>query len=309
MIYDLAIIGGGPAGVAAGIYSARKKLNTLIISDNFHGQSVVSAEIQNWIGIKSISGEALSKQLKDHLEDYRGENLTIKENETVTAVTKTDEGFEVNTNRDGHYSTKTVLITTGGRRRKLKVTGADTYEQKGITYCASCDGPLFSGQDVVVVGGGNAGFGTAGQLLAYCQSVTLLESGEFRAEKITIDKLLTNPNFKAVANVEIMEITGTQFVNKIIYKNRQTDEVVELPTTGIFVEIGFEPNTDIIKNLVNRTPTGAIMVDHQHQTTSTPGVWAAGDSTDGLYHQNNIAVGDAVKAVEDIYGYLQKVKV
>ena len=305
-MYDLIIIGGGPAGVAAGIYSARKKLNTLIISDNFHGQSVVSAEIQNWIGIKSISGEALSKQLKDHLEDYRGENLTIKENETVVAVAKTTDDFTIETNRDGHYNAKTVLITTGGRRRKLKVAGADTYEQKGITYCASCDGPLFSGQDVVVVGGGNAGFGTAGQLLAYCQSVTLLESGEFRAEKITIDKLLTNPNFKAVANVEIMEITGTQFVNKIIYKNRANDEVVKLPTTGIFVEIGFEPNTDIIKDLVDRTPTGAVVVDHQHQTTSTPGVWAAGDSTDGLYHQNNIAAGDAVKAVEDIYNYLQK---
>lgn len=305
-MYDLVIIGGGPAGVSAGIYAARKKLNTLIISDNFHGQSVVSAEIQNWIGIKSISGEALSKQLKDHLEDYRGDNLTIKENETVTAVTKTETGFEIKTNRDGLYQTKTVLIASGGRRRKLKVTGADTYEQKGITYCASCDGPLFSGQDVVVVGGGNAGFGTAGQLLAYCKTVTLLESGDFRAEKITIDKLLTNPNFKAVANVDILEITGGQFVNKIIYKNRATDEVVELPTTGIFVEIGFEPNTDIVKDLVDRTPTGAIVVDHQRQTTSLPGIWSAGDSTDGLYHQNNIAVGDAVKAVEDIYNYLQK---
>lgn len=304
MLHDLVIIGGGPAGVAAGIYAARKKLRTLVISDNFYGQSFVSAEIQNWIGIKSISGEALSKQLREHLEDYLSDNLIIKEKETVTGITKAEAGFTVSTDRDGQYDSKTILITTGGRRRKLKVPGADTYEQKGITYCASCDGPLFSGQDVVVVGGGNAGFGTAGQLLAYCKSVTLLESGEFRAEKITIDKLLATPNFQAIANVDILEITGEQFVNKIIYKKRDTGEVVELPTTGIFVEIGFEPNTDIVKDLVDRTPTGAIIVDHQRQTTSLPGIWSAGDSTDGLYHQNNIAVGDAVKAVEDIYNYL-----
>ncbi|MFA6416415.1 MAG: FAD-dependent oxidoreductase [Candidatus Paceibacterota bacterium] len=305
-MYDLIIIGGGPAGVSAAIYAARKKLNTLIISDYFQGQSVVSAEIQNWIGTKSISGEALAKQIKDHLDVYQSDKMVIKEKEVVMSVTKISDGFEVSTNLSNKYTSKTILVATGGRRRKLKVTGADTYEQKGITYCASCDGPLFSGQDVVVIGGGNAGFGTAGQLLAYCKSVTLLENGDFRAEKITIDKLLANPIFKAVPNVDIIEIAGEQFVNKIVYKNRGTGETVELPTTGIFVEIGFEPNTDIVKDLVNRTPAGAIIIDHQRQTTSEVGVWAAGDSTNGLYHQNNISVGDAVKAVEDIYNFLQK---
>lgn len=305
-MYDLIIIGGGPAGVAAGIYAARKKLKTLIISDFFHGQSFVSPEIQNWIGIKSISGEELAKQLKDHLDSYKSEKIIIKEKETASKITKIENGFEIETNVGEKYQAKTVLLTTGGRRRKLKVTGADIYEQKGITYCASCDGPLFSGQEVVVIGGGNAGFGTASQLLAYCKHVTLLEGGEFRAEKITIDKLLENPNFKALSNIEIIEIKGEQFVNKIIFKNQTTGEITELPTTGIFVEIGFEPNTEIVKDLVDRTPTGAIIIDHQHQTTSQVGIWAAGDNTDGLYHQNNIAVGDAIKSVEDIYNFLNK---
>jgi len=306
-MYDLAIIGGGPAGVSAGIYSARKKLKTIIMSDFFQGQSAVSPEIQNWIGVRSISGEDLAKQLTDHLRSYESDILTIKEGDLAVAITKIADGFEIKTNQNNLYTTKTILIATGGRRRKLTIAGAKEFDQKGVTYCASCDGPLFSDQDVVVIGGGNAGFNTASQLLAYCRSVTLLESGPtFRAEQITIDSLLKNPKFKALSDVEIIAIKGEQFVNQITYKKSQTGETIEQPVTGVFVEIGFEPNTDLVKGLVNMTPTGAIMVDHQHQTTSTVGIWSAGDSADGLYHQNNIATGDAIKAVEDIYSFLQK---
>lgn len=304
-MFDLIIIGGGPAAMAAGIYAARKKLKTLILADKFGGQSVVAPEIQNWIGEISISGADLAKKIEAHLRSYEGENLVIKDKEVVTSVVKDGESFSAITS-EGSYQSKTLLLAPGANRRKLNTPGAENFEQKGVTYCASCDGPMFSGQDVAVIGGGNAGFGSAGQLLAYCKSVILLETADkFRAEPVTVEKLKQNPKFQAMTNVELIEIKGEKFVSGLVYKDKNSGETKELPVTGIFVEIGFLPNTDTFKNLVNLNQVGAIMVDHQHQTTSTPGVWAAGDCADLIYHQNNIAVGDAVKAVEDIYTYLQ----
>lgn len=303
-MYDLIIIGGGPAGVAAGVYSARKNLKTLILAEGFGGQSFVSPEIQNWIGEINISGSDLAEKLENHLRHYE-KNIEIHNNEKVTGIRKEDEIFIIETSKES-YQSKTVLITVGASRRKLSVKGADIFEQKGLTYCASCDGPLFAGQDVVVIGGGNAGFGSAGQLLAYCKSVTLLESNpSFKAEQITVDRLTQKPNFKAFNNIEIIEIKGEKFVNKIIYRDRTNNEIIELPVTGIFVEIGFIPNTDIFKNLLETNQMGAIVINHQTQRTSVEGIWSAGDCTDVLYHQNNIAVGDAIKAVEDIFYYLQ----
>lgn len=291
--------------MAAGIYAARKKLKTLILADKFGGQSVVAPEIQNWIGEISISGADLAKKIEAHLRSYEGENLVIKDKEVVTSVVKDGESFSAITS-EGSYQSKTLLLAPGANRRKLNTPGAENFEQKGVTYCASCDGPMFSGQDVAVIGGGNAGFGSAGQLLAYCKSVILLETADkFRAEPVTVEKLKQNPKFQAMTNVELIEIKGEKFVSGLVYKDKNSGETKELPVTGIFVEIGFLPNTDTFKNLVNLNQVGAIMVDHQHQTTSTPGVWAAGDCADLIYHQNNIAVGDAVKAVEDIYTYLQ----
>jgi len=305
-MYDLIIVGGGPAGVSAGVYAARKKIKTLLISSTLSGQSFDSPEIQNWIGETSISGKDLSLKLEKHLRTYEGEDLEITTGQNVIQIKKTGEFFSLETNKGEGFETRAVLIATGGKRRKLTVPGADTYEQKGITYCASCDGPLFAGQDVAVIGGGNAGFGTAGQLLAYANSVTLLEAGaQFRAEQVTVDLLLQDPKFTALKNLEILEIKGDKFASGIKYREKESGEEKELPVTGIFVEIGFMPNTEAVKDLVELTPFGAIKIDHKTQSTSLPGVWAAGDCTDSLYHQNNIAAGDAVKAVEDIYAWLK----
>ncbi|MFA5318772.1 MAG: FAD-dependent oxidoreductase [Candidatus Paceibacterota bacterium] len=302
MFYDLVIIGGGPAGATAGIYATRKKLKSLLLAEELGGQSAVSPEIQNWIGEPSISGADLAKKIEAHLRTYEGENLVIKDRTPVEVVTQTTNGFSVRTQAGENYEAKTVIIAAGGRRRQLEVKGADVFEHKGLTYCASCDGPLFCNQAVVVIGGGNAGFGTAGQLLAYCQSVTLLETAPtFRAEQITIDKLLQNPKFQAIKNVELLEIKGDKFVSGLIYKDKNTGEQIELPVTGIFVEIGFVPNTEMVKDLVKLDNRGAIVVNHLTQQSSVRGIWAAGDCTDNIYHQNNIAVGDAVEAVEDIY--------
>ncbi|MFA5736891.1 MAG: FAD-dependent oxidoreductase [Candidatus Paceibacterota bacterium] len=305
-MYDLIIIGGGPAGIAAGIYAARKKLKTLLLTESLEGQSSVSPEIQNWIGEINISGIDLSKKLESHLRSYESDNFVIKTKEKAISLNPQDKGLTVFSINDT-YQTKTVLIATGANRRKLSVQGAAEFEQKGVTYCASCDGPIFAGQKVAIIGGGNAGFCSAAQLLAYCEKVTLLETASnFKAEQITIDNLIANPKFKALANVELLEIKGDKFVTSLVYRDKETDKEYELPVTGIFVEIGFIPNTKNFQDLVETTTWDAIKIDHRTGQTSREGIWAAGDCTDILYHQNNIAAGDAIKAVEDIYNYLQK---
>jgi len=304
-IYDIIIIGGGPAGAAAGVYAARKKLKTLIIAESFAGQSAVSPEIHNWIGTIAISGEDLAMSFKKHVEAYAGEHLVIRE-EVVQNLEQRDNLFSVTTHKSSYLS-HAVLVATGSYRKKLEVLGADIFEHKGVTYCASCDGPLFEGQDLAVVGGGNAAFETAAQLLAYAKSVTLIHrSPDFnRADKITVDKVLSHPNMRAVKNMEITEVKGDKFAASIVYKDKVTGAVTELPVGGIFVEIGQLPNTEFLSGTVKLNDHNHIIVDPRTQKASVPGIWAAGDCTDGLYHQNNIAAGDAVRALEDIYQYLR----
>lgn len=309
MQYDLTIIGGGPAGVAAGVYASRKKLQTLFITESFGGQSIVSDGIENWIGTVKISGNDLAKSLEQHLRTYAGDVVDIKTGQWVQKVEKNTDGtFTIHTN-DGlkgqTFQSKTVLIATGSKRRKLPAKGAEEFDNKGLTYCATCDGPLFSGQDVIVVGGGNAAFESAAQLAAYCTSVTILNrSDSFRADPVTVEKVLSKENVQAIKNVEIVEVKADMFVNGVVYKNIQTGEVIEHPIAAIFVEIGLIPNTSFVADVVELDAYGKVIIDPRTQQTKTPGVWAAGDCTDGLYHQNNIAAGDAVKALEDIYVHL-----
>lgn len=302
MLYDLIIIGGGPAGAAAAVYAARKKLQTLFITAEWGGQSVVSEQIYNWIGTPSLSGNQLAENFKKHVLANTGSSLEVKEGQRANSLAKNGEQFSVTTESGEEFITKTILIASGSGRRKIIAKNADRLEHKGLTYCASCDGPLFEGMDVAVIGGGNAAFETAAQLLAYCKSVTLLHRSEnFRADEITVEKVLKNPKMKAVKNAEILEIKGDKFVEGIIYKEKITGTETELKVSGIFVEIGQIPNTDFAKNLVPLDEIGRIKIDAWSQKTETPGIWAAGDCTNVLYHQNNIAAGDAVRALEDIY--------
>lgn len=303
-MFDLIIIGGGPAGTAAGVYAARKKLKTLFLTRDFGGQSVVSEGIQNWIGDISVSGIELAQRFKKHLLAYAGDSVTVKEGALVESIKKDSEGFTIITSK-GEFKSKTILIATGSTRRRLEAKGADAFEHKGLTYCASCDGPLFSDRDVLVVGGGNAAFESAAQLLAYCKSVKLFVRGEnFRADPVTVEKVSQNPKFTIYKNTTVTEVKGDTFVNAVVYENAKTKEKKEMPIDGIFVEIGLIPTTIFAKNLVKTDEWGHIITDPKTQRSSVKGVWAAGDCTDGLYHQNNIAAGDAVKALEDIYLFL-----
>lgn len=305
-MYDLVIVGGGPAGTSVAVYAARKRLKSVIITEEWGGQSNVSEDIQNWIGTPHISGADLGKAFEAHVREYADDVVDIVSPAKVEKVEKVDGGFKTTTDKGESYESRAVFLGVGSSRRKLPAKGADEFEHKGLTYCASCDGPLFSGRDVVVVGGGNAGFETAAQLLAYTNSVTLLEFNEkFVADEVTVEKLQKNEKFKALTNVEVTEVIGEAFVTGIRYKDRGTGEETELPTGGVFVEIGLIPNTDMVKGLVELNERNQIVVDPYTQRTSVEGVWAAGDATDGRYHQNNIASGDAVKAIEDMYGYLR----
>lgn len=318
--YDLLIIGGGPAGVAAGVYASRKQLKTLFVTESFEGQSAVSEGIENWIGTIKISGSDLAKSLENHLKAYAADIVDIKTHCRVTSISKhvdhTDLAPLFNISITDSFSgevtesiVKNILISTGSTRRKLEAKNADIYEHKGLTYCATCDGPVFSGQDVAVLGGGNAAFESAAQLAAYCKTVTIINRSEtFRADPVTVEKVCAKENVKVIKGVKVNEIIGEKFVKGLIYSRAGADandatnsEPQTLAVGGIFVEIGLLPNTTFVKDIVELDPHGKIVIDPRTQRTKTSGIWAAGDCTDGLYHQNNIAAGDAVKALEDIY--------
>lgn len=305
MIYDLAIIGGGPAGVAAGVYAARKKIKTVFITGSFESQSTVSEDIQNWIGTVSIKGMDFAKNLENHLRAYAKDTVDIKVKELAVDLKKSDDGTFILKTDKSEYKIKTLLIASGSVRKKLTIKGASEFENKGITYCASCDAPLFDGMDVAVIGGGNAAFESAAQLLAYAKSVTILQRSEFKADPITIEKVLADKKVKAFNNVDLVEIKGDRFVTSVVYIDKKTGKEHELKVGGIFVEIGASPSLNYVQNgIVKFNERGEIIVDPKTQRTSTEGIWAAGDCTDGLYRQNNIAAGDAIKALEDIYLHL-----
>ena len=310
--YDLLIIGGGPAGVAAGVYASRKRLKTVFVTESFLGQSSVSEGIENWIGTIKISGLDLAKSLEEHLRAYAGDIVDIKATCRVTNIKKSESSdthplftitiTNTNTQEVEIVEVKNILVTTGSTRRKLQAKNANIFEHKGLTYCATCDGPIFADQDVAVIGGGNAAFESAAQLAAYCKSVIIINRSDvLRADPVTVEKVLAKPNVSIIKSAQTVEILGDKFVKGMTYKVDGSEDIKELPVTGIFVEIGLLPNTSFVKDIVELDAYGKIIVDPRTQRTKTAGVWAAGDCTDGLYHQNNIAAGDAVKALEDIY--------
>lgn len=301
-MYDLLIIGGGPAGTSAGVYASRKQLKTLFVTKDWGGQSTVSPDIQNWIGTPSISGDQLAKDLRGHLETYAEGVVDIISDQTITKLEKSGDLYKVTLTDDSTHEAKAVLISSGSQRRRLSIPGADEFEHKGVTYCASCDGPVFAGQDVAVIGGGNAGFETAAQLLAYAKSVTLVQRGpRFKADPVTVEKVLAHENMTGILNAETTAVQADKFVNGLSYKDQETGEEKTIPVTGIFVEIGMIPNTDFAADIVDRDQYNRVTIDPWTQKTSAENVWAAGDCTNVRYHQNNISAGDAVKALEDIY--------
>lgn len=307
MLYDLIIVGGGPAGVAAGVYAARKKIKSLFITDSFGGQSFVSAGIQNWIGTKELSGFEFAQMLENHLRSQDG--IDIIGDERVTKVEKTSAGFLVHTQSGKNFETKTLFISTGSRRRRLGVPGEERLNGKGVAFCATCDAPIFKNKAVAVVGGGNAGLEAAIDLIPYASKIYLLErTGQLRGDPITREKALASPKVQVIMDATVQEIFGDAFVAGLHYVDAKTGEKKTLDVDGVFVEIGSIPNTDMVKEFVQLNAVGEIVIDARTQMSSTPGIWAGGDCTDVRYKQNNIAAGDAIKALLNIYDYLNQQK-
>ncbi len=304
-MYDVIIIGGGPGGIAAGVYAARKKMKTLLITDSFGGQSLTSAGIENWIGIKSISGYDLAKMLEEHLRAQQG--IEIVDNDLVSGVTKKDGGFDVVTKGGKTFETKYILMASGSRRKKLGIPGEAEFDGKGVVYCSTCDAPIFGGKTVVVVGGGNSALESVVDLLPYASKIYLMvRSDVMRGDPVTQEKLKSHPQVEILFNAAPQEVIGKDFVTGLRYKDAKTGEQKELALDGVFVEIGLVPNSDFVKDLVTLNEFGHVIVDHKTQQTSCPGIWAAGDVSDVLYDQNNISVGDSIKAVLNIYDRVKK---
>ncbi len=314
MLYDVIIVGGGPAAVAAAIYTARKKLKTLVITESFGGQSIVSDDIQNWIGEPHISGFDLAQKLEAHIRAYP-DIVDVKMPERVAEIqsTKCVNGtrvcdFEVKTDQGNTYEGKTIILAAGARRRTLNVPGEKELSGKGVAYCSTCDAPLFSDKKVAVIGGGNAGLEAVQDLFPYAAEVYLVEYGDkVKGDPVTFEEIKKNPKLKQIIlNAQTLEVIGDVFVSGLKYKDRVTNEEKTLAVDGVFVEIGSVPNSEMVKGLVELDKWGQVVIDSKHASTSRAGIFAAGDITDDPYKQNNISAGDAVKAALAAYAYLLK---
>jgi alkyl hydroperoxide reductase subunit F len=309
VMYDLIIIGLGPAGVAAAVYAGRNKLKTLVVGEEIGGQSVVSTNIQNWIGIPSLSGEKMAAGLADHLETVK-EDVEVSLGSVATSMAKLEKNgktmFKVIT-KDKEYEATTVLIASGGRRKKLEVPGEETFIERGVYYCTVCDAPLMADKKVAVVGGGNAGLESVINLLPYASLIYLMEiTDQLRGDKKTQERALQGEKVKVLLNARVLEIFGDQFVTGLAYEDLTTKEQRKIDLDGVFVEIGSIPNSEFAKDLVEINRFGEIDVDPLSGRTSQEGIWAAGDVTSLPYKQNNIAMGDAVRATLSICDYLMK---
>lgn len=306
-MYDLVIVGAGPAGVAAGVYAARKHLKTALITDSWGGQSLISDEIQNWIGDQKLSGYDLAKKLEGHLRVYP--QVEIIDPDLVTKVESTAGGFKVLTKEGKTLETKTVLLSSGGRHKRLGIPGEDQFDGKGVAYCAICDAPLFRGKIVAVVGGGNAGLEAVVDLFPYAEKIYLLHRyDQPKGDPVTQKQVLENPKVQFLSSTEPREILGEKFVTGLIYEDLRTKERKNLAVQGVFVEIGSTPNSEMVKELINMDQWGNIIADPVTQRTSVLGIWAVGDVTSAPYRQNNISSGDAIKALLNIDEYLKGIK-
>jgi len=302
MLYDLIIIGGGPAGITAGIYAARKKLKTLLITKEWGGQITKANEIENWPGTKKISGIDLIKQMSAQLKQYE---IEIEENKEVIDLNKKGDSFKIRDN-DKEYETKAVIIATGKIPRTLNIPGEEKFKGKGVSFCATCDAPLFKDKTVAVIGGGNAGFNTALDLIKYAKKVYILEFlEEMRGDPILKEKLEQSGKVEFYTNIAVKEIKGKQFVEKLICEDRKTSEDKELEVDGVFIAVGMMAKVDFAEKLVELNQIGEIVIDKDNYT-KTPGLFAAGDITDIKYEQIVIAAGEGAKAALAATDYLNK---
>jgi thioredoxin-disulfide reductase len=303
-MYDIVIVGGGPAGITAGIYAARKKLNALLVCKDFIGQVGQAFFVENYPGFEGISGQELMKKFKNHLKKFE---IDIKEGEKVENIFKKEDGsFEIITFEKNKYYSRAVIVASGIPPKSLNAPGEKEFIGKGVSYCTTCDAPLFNGKDVAVIGGGNSALEAVIELSKYCSKIYILDNKkDFKADEIIIQKVKKIKKVQILLNSGIEEIKGKKFVESMTYKDLETGKLESLSVQGIFVQIGMVSATIFLKGLVDFNEKGEIKIDPITHQTKTEGIFAAGDITDIPSKQIIIAAGEGAKAALSAYSYIK----
>ena len=300
-LYDVTVIGTGPAATSAAIYAVRKGLNVAMIGVKVGGQVLDTNDIENIIGTTTTTGAKYAESLEKHMKEYP---IAFKDGHLVKEVKKEGKDKILVTDDGKEYRTKTVIVATGAKHRHLGIPGEEEFTGKGVHFCTTCDGPFYKGLDVTIVGGGNSGVEAALDMSGIAKSVTLIEfMPELKADQVLQDKLAERENIIVHKNTATKEVKGTEFVEKIVYANRDTNEDVEVKMDGLFIEIGLSANTSVVEGVVERNKIGEIIID-ENNMTSEKGIFAAGDCTTVKHKQIVIAVGEGAKAALSAFNYL-----
>jgi alkyl hydroperoxide reductase subunit F len=303
--FDVLIVGGGPAGAAAAIYAARKGIRTGIAAERLGGQVLDTVDIENFISVSKTDGPKFAAAMESHIRDYEVDIMNLQTAKSLTPAAQEGGLIEIETESGAKLKARTVILSTGARWRNMNVPGEDSYRTKGVTYCPHCDGPLFKGKAVAVIGGGNSGVEAAIDLAGVVKHVTLLEfASELKADAVLQRKLRSLPNVDIILNAQTTEVNGDgKKVTGLTYKDRTNDEIKTVTLEGIFVQIGLLPNTGWLKGTVQLTPFGEIEIDAKGHT-NLPGVFAAGDCTNVPYKQIVIAAGAGATAALSAFDHL-----
>lgn len=318
MIYDVIIIGGSPAGLTAGIYIARKKLNAVVLTKNVGGQCLLTDTIENFPGFDLISGRELSEKMRAQTEKY---GVSVKEGVEVESIEKKNGNFLINLKGEEkavkpplggltakqNMQARAIIIATGKSPNKLRISGEKEFENKGVSFCTTCDAPLFAGKDVAVIGGGNSGLNAALDLVKYANKVYILEYGpKIIGDELLQERLKQSGKAEFFVNAEAMEIRGDSFVEKIIYQDKKSGGTKEIFVGGVFVNAGWLPATGFLSTQcgVDLNEKREIIINPKTNETSVQGIFAAGDVTDVKYKQCVIAAGEGAKAALSAYEYL-----
>jgi alkyl hydroperoxide reductase subunit F len=305
--YDVLIVGGGPAGAAAAVYAARKGIRTGVAAERFGGQVNDTMAIENYISVLDTDGPKFAAALEAHVRAYDVDIMNLQRADKLIPATQPGGLIEIQLANGGTLKSKTVILSTGARWRNVNVPGEQQYKNKGVAYCPHCDGPLFKGKRVAVIGGGNSGVEAAIDLAGVVAHMTLIEfDTKLRADAVLVNKLKSLPNVTIFVNAQTTEITGDgQRVNGLSYKDRASEALHHVELEGVFVQIGLVPNTEWLKGTLELSKHGEIVVDAKG-ATSTPGVFAAGDATTVPFKQIVIAAGDGAKAALGAFDYLMR---
>jgi len=301
-MYELIIIGAGPAGMTAAVYAARKKLNALLISSDIGGQVLWTAGVENYMGYQLIEGPELMRKFEEQVKQFP---IDTKTGEQVINLAQTNEGFEVRTTKNESSQTRAAIIATGKRPRQLNIPGEEKLRGKGITYCAICDGPLFAGENVAIIGGGNSALEAADDMVKIAEHVYLISLTPFTGDQILIDKVTDASNMTVLLEHEVLEIEGESRVKRIKIRDLKNKLEKKLDVGGVFIEIGLTPNSDPFKEIVKFNRLGEIEVNCANET-SAPGLFAAGDITNVPEKQIVVAAGEGAKAALQAHRYLQR---